>query len=57
MRRIKETSEVAYMKRDFLKEQIELEEAKVEIAEGTLIGMAAGLGLLVVVLIGIAFFL
>lgn len=57
MSKIKGTVETATMRRDFLKEQIELEEAKVEVAEGTLIGMAAGLCLLVIVLIGIAFFL
>ena len=57
MRRIKETAEVAYIKRDFLKEQIKNAEAKVEIAEGTLIGMVASLGLLTVVLIGMALFL
>lgn len=57
MSKINGTVETATVRRDFLKEQIELEEAKVEVAEGTLIGMTAGLGLLVVVLIGIAFFL
>lgn len=57
MRKTTETVETATIRRDLLKEQIKLEEAKVEIAEGALIGMTVGLSLLVVVLIGITFFL
>lgn len=57
MYKTKGTVETATMRRDFLKEQIKLEEAKVEVAEGTLIGMVASLGLLTVVLIGMALFL